>query len=275
MAARGQQAATAWRDPLARVGIAARGVLYLVLGVLAIQFATHDVAGSQVNQTGAFEQLGQSGWGKALLLFLIVGLTAMCAFAVIGVIWGDPVEGDDGKERIKFAGRAVVYGLLAVTAVKVATDVWSAGPDQTAANNAGDQSQQRAASTLFDLPAGRLLVVVVGLVLIGIAVYQAWQNTVQAEFMERLAPPPNARRAVETAGRFGYAARSVVFGMSGVFFLVAAAQYDPNKSRGISGSLQEMAEHGWGRAVLWLTAVGLVAFGVYCLAEARYRRKIS
>ena len=80
MAARGQQAATAWRDPLGRVGIAARGVLYLVLGVLAIQFATGDVAGSQVNQTGAFEQLGQSGWGKALLLFLIVGLTAMCAW---------------------------------------------------------------------------------------------------------------------------------------------------------------------------------------------------
>ena len=176
-------------------------------------------------------------------------------------------------ERVKFTGRAIVYGVLSVTAAKVAADVWSAGPDETAARNAGDQSQQRAASTLFDLPGGRFLVVVVGLVLIGIGVYHVWENTVKGEFMERLAPPSGLRSALEAAGRFGYGARSVVFAMSGVFFLVAAVQYDPSESRGISGSLQKMAEHGWGRLVLWVTAFGLVVFGLFCLAEARYRRR--
>ena len=60
--------------------------------------------------------------------------------------------------------------------------------------------------------------------------------------------------------------------MSGIFFIVAAAQHDPSESKGISGSLQELAEHSWGRVLLWATAIGLFLFGIYCLAEAQYRK---
>jgi len=115
-------------------------------------------------------------------------------------------------------------------------------------------------------------VVVLGLVLIAMGLFHIWHSTIQAKFMKRMDPPHEIAKAVEGFGRAGYAARSVVFCVSGVFFLVAAAQYDPNKSKGISGSLQELAQNGWGRVLLWATAIGLFAFGVFCLAEARYRR---
>jgi O-antigen ligase len=267
-----QRLARTWREPLGRAGIATRGVLYLLLGFLAIQFARGEVSGTAVNQTGAFETVARQPLGKVLLVLVVLGLAAMCVFSVIQAVTGDPVEGDEASKRAKFAGRAIIYGSLTVTAIKVTVDAWSAGPDQTAAQNAGDQQQQQTTSTLFDLPAGRLIVVVVGLVLIGMAAFHIWHSTVQAKFMKRIAPPPRIEGAVKTLGRVGYTARSVVFMISGIFFVVAAAQYDPNDAKGISGSLRELAQNSWGRALLWGTAIGLFAFGVFCLAEARYRR---
>lgn len=262
-----------WREPLGRAGIATRGVLYLLLGILAIQFARGEVSGTTVNQTGAFETVAHQPLGKLLLVLLVLGLAAMCVFSVIQAVTGDPVEGDEASKRAKFAGRAIIYGSLTITAIKVTVDAWSAGPDQTAAQHAGDQQQQQTTSTLFDLPAGRLIVVGIGLVLIGMAAFHIWHSTIQAKFMKRIAPPPRIVDAVKALGRFGYAARSIVFAISGIFFLVAAAQYDPNDAKGISGSLRELAEHGWGRVLLWATALGLFAFGVFCLAESRYRRR--
>ncbi len=84
--------------------------------------------------------------------------------------------------------------------------------------------------------------------------------------MKRIAPQDDDTGEADRAfGRFGYAARAVVLAVSGVFFIVAAVQYDPNKSKGISGSLQELAQHSWGRVLLWATAIGLFLFGLFCL----------
>src|SRR4051812_8768815 len=140
------QLARTWRDPLARVGIAARGVLYIVLGILAIQFARGEVAGEQVNQTGAFETVAQQPFGKVLLVLMVLGLLAMTAWRLIQAFVGDPIEGDEAKDRAKFVGKALIYGVLTGTAIKVTIDAWSAGPDQTAAQNAGDQQQQQTTS---------------------------------------------------------------------------------------------------------------------------------
>jgi len=268
----GRRAARAWRDPLGRAGIAARGVLYLVLGVLAIQFARGDTGSQEVNQTGAFEKVAEQPFGKVLLVVLVGGLAALALWRFVQAALGDPVEGDEAKDRAKFAGKGIIYTSLTITAAKVAADAWSGGPKDTAASNAGDQQQQKTTSTLFDLPGGRFLVVLLGLVLIGMAVYHVWHHAVQASFMKRLAPPSQAVQPVEVIGRVGHAARAVVLAISGVFFVVAAAQHDPNKSKGVSGSLQQMAQHSWGRLVLWGTAIGLLAFGVYCLSEAKYRK---
>ena len=109
--------------------------------------------------------------------------------------------------------------------------------------------------------------------LIGAAVYEVYHHTVQASFMKRMAPRGDGSSgAIELFGRIGYAARSVVWAISGIFFIVAAIDYDPNESKGLSGSLQELAEHSWGRIVLWATAIGLFLFGLFCLLEARYRK---
>ena len=269
----GRQIAHTWRDPLGRAGIAARGVLYLVLGFLAIQFARGEVGSEQVNQAGAFETVAEQPFGKFLLVALTAGLAAMTLWRLIQTFVGDPIEGEEGKDRAEYFVKALIYGFLTFTALKITIDNWS-GPagSETAAQGAGDSQQQQATSTLFDLPAGVWLVAGLGVALLVIAVWQAYEHVVKAEFMERIAPPSRMATAIEGFGRVGYAARSVVLAVSGVFFIVAAVQHDPSESKGISGSLQELAQHDWGRILLWATAIGLFLFGVFCLAESRYRR---
>ena len=271
LTAGGTDMARSWRDPLGRAGIAARGVLYLVLGFLAIQFARGQVDSEQVNQTGAFEKVAEQPFGKVLLVALTVGLAAMTIWRLIQTFVGDPVEGDDAKDRVEYFVKAVIYGVLTFTAAKITIDNWS-GTTGGGSQSSGDSQQQQAASTLFDLPGGAWLVGAVGVVLVAVAAYQAYEHVVQVKFMERLDPPGRTAGTIEGFGRFGYAARSVVLAISGIFFVVAAVQHDPQESKGISGSLQELADSGWGRILLWATAVGLFLFGVYCLAESRYRR---
>ncbi|MET0324479.1 MAG: DUF1206 domain-containing protein [Ilumatobacteraceae bacterium] len=266
--------ARSWRDPLGRAGIAARGVLYLLLGVLAIQFARGEASSDEVNQTGAIQTLAEQPLGKFLLVALTLGLVALCVWRLIQTFVGDPVEGDEAKDRVKYFGKAVIYGALVVTAVKITIDNWDGGgsTSQTQSGN-GDQQQQQATSTLFDLPAGRWLVGILGVVLIGAAVYEVYHHTVQASFMKRMAPSGDGSSgAIELFGRIGYAARSVVWAISGIFFIVAAVDYDPNESKGISGALQELADHSWGPIILWATAIGLFLFGLFCLLESRYRK---
>ncbi|MET0146045.1 MAG: DUF1206 domain-containing protein [Ilumatobacteraceae bacterium] len=274
VATSGNELARQWRDPLARTGTVARGVLYVIIGVLAIQFAHGDTTSDQVTQAGAIETLAEQPFGKFLLVAMTLGLVCLCVWRLIQTFVGDPVEGDDAKDRIKYFGKAVIYGVLVVTSAKITIDNWDGGTETQQASGGGDSQQQHATSTLFDLPAGRWIVGIIGLVLIGAAIYEVYHHSVEASFMKRIAPEGHGvGRGIEIIGRIGYAARSVAWAMSGVFFVVAAVQYDPTESKGLSGSLQELAGNSWGRIVLWATAIGLFLFGIFCLAEAKYRRR--
>ncbi len=265
-----ERAAHEWRDPLARAGFAARGVLYLVVGLLAIQFAVGDESSSNVNQTGAIEAVIEQPGGKFLVILIIAGVVALFAFRGIQAALGDPIEGEEATDRLRFAGKAAIYAVMVVSFTKVLVDNWSSAAET--GRGQGDRSQKEATSFLFDLPAGRLIVGAVGLGFIAFAGHQFVTKAVKASFMKRLAPPPTASDAVETVGRIGYAARSVIFATIGVFLIVAAVQYQADESKGLSGSLRQMAQYGWGDFILWAIAIGLFLFGVFCLAESRYRR---
>lgn len=264
------QVAQTWREPLGKVGLAAKGVLYLVLGLLAIQFARGQTSSDEVSQSGAIEKVAEQPFGKLLLVAMSVGLICLTIWHVIQALTGDPVEGDEPADRAKYAAKAVIYGALSVTAIKITMDHWDGEATQTSSDG-NDQSQQ-AASALFDAPGGVALVVVLGLVLLGIAGYQLVKYVINGEHADRLAAGGDERKALELMGRIGYGARAVVAAGAGVFFLVAAIQHDPNESKGISGVLQELADASWGRIVLWLVAIGLALFGLFCFAEAKLRR---
>jgi hypothetical protein len=265
-----------WRSTLARGGLVAKGVLYGALGWLAVQMASGDAAGDAATKRGAIELVASQPMGQLLLGLLTFGLFALAIWQIILVVTGDPVDGREPSDRAAYAGKAFIYLGTAGTSFAILAPQWGLGAFRVPGSGGGDEaSQDRAAAMIMSWPGGRWIVAAIGLAVVVFAVYQFLQHGMDSRFMQRLdrgAMRGGIATHVERAGRWGYSARAVAFAIMGVFFLAAAIQHDPSEAVGLSGALQAMAAHPWVPVVLWAVAVGLVLYGGFCIAEAKYRR---
>lgn len=255
-----------WIDRLARLGLAARGLVYVVVGFIALQIAW-GTEKSQADKQGALQVLASNPVGKAAIVVAIVGFVGYALWRLTEAIWGHTE--DDGIKRWGKRGfslfRAALYIWFAISAVMLLAGSSGSGSDQTS---------KEWTARLMAQPFGRYLVIAVGIGFVGAALWLAWRG-VTTKFDEKLKlgeMSPGMKSAVEKLGLVGNVARGVVFGMVGVFIVVAAVTFDPKKARGLDGSLRTLADNGWGQVVLWAVALGLVAFGLYSFAEARYRK---
>lgn len=243
---------------LGRVGLLARGAVYAIVGVLAFQLAI-GAGGKTTDQQGALKTLAREPNGKALLIALAVGLAAYSAWRLASA-WTGRAEGF--KERVTAVVSGLAYGFLCVTAVQIVIGAGSSGPGADAITGG-----------VFDYEYGRQVVGAVGgvIVLEGIAqlVHGLRRKFVEKSRTEQMhAATEKAFRAVGVAG---YCARGVVFGLIGAFLIKAAVEYDADEALVLDGALAEVADATAGPFLLGVVAVGLVAFAVYCVAEARYR----
>jgi hypothetical protein len=253
-----------WRSTLARVGLTAKGVLYAALGLLALQVAKGEASTGTVSREGAVELVASQPFGQALLVLFTIGLFSLAAWQTILAFTGDPVEGSETKDRVKYGIKAAIYATTAVTALMmVMGDRRSSG-----------SSEDQAAGILMGWPGGPWIVGLLGLAVLALAAQQLYGHAMNKKFMERLSigGGGDIGRNVERAGRAGYAARGVVLVVVGIFFLVAAIQHDPREAVGLSGALQVLSQQAWGTALLWFVAIGLLLYGGFCFAEAKYRR---
>jgi hypothetical protein len=254
-----------WVDRLARVGLAARGLVYVLIAVLAFQVAFGG-RGERADQQGAFQALAQNGWGKFLLWVVVVGFFGYAAWLVTDALWGhryEPKPSKKAADRIESGVKAAFYVGLGIAAVRVVTGSskgGSAGEDFTA--------------KLLKMTGGRFLVILGGVVIIAVAAVLTWRG-LKTKFTEHLnlaQLSPTGRKAVVNLGKVGYIARGAVFALIGILVIAAAVTFDPTKARGFDPALRELAAQPYGPWLLSLVAVGLVCFGVYSFAEAKYRR---
>lgn len=257
-----------WKETMGRVGLVGRGVLYSVIGLLAIQLALGD-ASQDPSQSGAIEWIAEQPLGKFLLVALTISLFCLAGWRLLDAVVGDPVEGSEGSDRAKYAVKGVVYLSLAIGALSATIANWSGGG--SGGGSSGESGNQQATATVLEWPGGQWIVTGVGLATIGYAIYVFKKHTVDEDFLQRLSLGRNAEW-VERLGRLGYAARSVIFLVIGYFLTQAGLTYEPDKTKGLSGALQEISGKGWGQWLLIAVAAGLLAFGLYSLAEAKYRR---
>lgn len=259
------------RRRAAQAGLAARGLLYLIVGVLALQVALGGGGGGgeQASQEGALRQIAQQGaWGTFLVGLVGLGLVAYAFWRLTQFF----IEkgGDEDNEakawivRISYLVRAVIYAGLAFVAFRIALGSGGGG---------GGNSQQTVAATIMkDVPGGRLLVGLVGLIIIGVGAYQAYKAFTD-DFMEQLRTGqmnPTTRTWVRRVGVLGYSARAVTYGLIGLFVLLAAVQFDPDQAVGLDGALSRLAQQPFGPYLLGVTALGLFAYGAFTLVRARY-----
>jgi hypothetical protein len=254
-----------WVERMARVGYAAKALLYITVGYLAAQAAVG--SGGRVTDTqGALRVVHDASYGRVLLFVVAAGLLGYGLWRVVEALLDPERRGTEWKAlavRAGFLLRGLFHGGLALTAFRLALRERSGG--------AGDQVQGWTARA-FDVPAGELLVGLAAAYVAGYGVYQfyrAWSPKMQRHLhLGEL--PQDVRRWVLRVSRFGIAARGVVFCFIGFFLMRAVLRHDAAEAGGLRESLRALANLG--RWPFIAVALGLVAYGVYELLNARYRR---
>ena len=249
---------------LARAGFVARGLIYGLIGILAIKLAL-GAGGKTTNQQGALETIAKQPFGKVLLVLVALGLAGYALWRLIRALLGKgPEDSDATLDRVAALGSGLVYAGLCVIAVEILLGARDSGSGSTSKTTAG----------VLGWPAGPWLVGIAGAVLIAVALYQGYrgitrdfQNDSKTEQMSA-----RTRTWIEWIGSFGHLARMVVFGLIGVFLIKAAIDFDPKKAVGLDGALAKLAHNSYGPFLLGLVATGLIAFAAYSLSDARYRR---
>jgi hypothetical protein len=257
-----------WYEVLARTGLVAKGVSYGLVGVLAIGVAVH-TGGKATSREGALESLAHESWGIVVLALLAAGFAAYAAWRLVQA-FAERGDRDDGAaktwgKRAGYAGRAIVYGALTWSTLLLLLGNGDNGRSQT------EEARQHT-NWALSWPAGRYLVALAGAVFVGVGLWNGYRAFTQ-NFEEkwRGGMSATARRWGRRAGVAGHLARGVVFGLIGAFVAKAALEYDPKEAIGLDGALRKLAQAEYGPWLLGVTAAGLVAYGVYCLVDARYR----
>ena len=250
---------------LARAGLAARGVIYGIIAVLALKLALGD-GGKTTDQQGALKTLAQQSFGEILLVLMAIGLFGYALWRLVRAAIGHGAEGDrdDAKERIDGVASGIGYGLLFVTAVSILAG----------SGGGGGGGPQQASGGVLDWPGGQILVIIAGLVLVAVAIDQGLKGFkkkfLEKSHTERMSE--KTKKAFTAFGVFGHLARMVIFALMGYFLIKAALDYNPDEAVGLDGALAKLANSAGGPLVLGAVAVGLLGFGLYSFMDARYRR---
>lgn len=258
------EAASASRSPalqmLARAGYVFIGLVHILVGAIALQVDRGQ--GGQADQSGAIGSLASKPGGPVLLWAGFGACAALALWMVGEAVFAARSETESKKKLQKAAsaaGKAVVFGVLSFTFA-----VFAAGGSKSSSQSASDFTAK-----LMAAPAGVVLLTALGLAIIGAGVYYAYRG-VTRKFMKDLQDPGKARTAVEWIGTVGYAAKGVVLALVGILIIVAAATADPSKSTGLDGGLKTLGSQPYGVFLLAAVAAGLVAYGLYAMARARY-----
>jgi hypothetical protein len=270
-AARSVETAAVRQNPLdwlARPGLIARGVVYGVIGILAIKVAVGS-GGKATNQQGALQTIVQQSFGKVLLIAVAIGLAGYAGWRLLRAAIGQgSEEADSAFKRVAAAASGLCYGALCVVAVKIL-----AGSSSGSGSTGGSNPSKTTAGVL-GWSGGTAIVGLAGSVLLGVGLYQGYKG-LATKFMDEAATEkmgPKIRDAYEILGVFGHVSRMVVFGLTGYGLLRAAIDYDPHKAVGLDGALRELANASYGPVLLGVVAAGLIGFALFSFADARFRK---
>jgi hypothetical protein len=250
-------------EALLRLGYIVRGLVYGVIGLLALQEAIGG-GGQFTGPQGAIAKMGQTSLGGIVLYFILVGLIGYGLWGFIRAIADPQHKGTKPKgiiERIGYAISGISYLLLGA-----ATSNLIQGASSGASNNSQSvQIQQSIGGILATKPGGQLMVAIIALVIVGIGISQIYQGA-RPSFEKQFRPYAlNAYRRmwIVRLGRIGYPARGLVFTLIGLFLLLAAVNNNPSQAQGIDGVLAALMHQSFGPWLLGIVALGLVIFGIF------------
>lgn len=257
--------ASPWIERLARIGYAAKGAVYILVGGLAVAAAVGS-GGRASGSSGAMASISDATLGRVVLGAIALGLVGYVVWQGVRAAF-DPEEDGVGR-RLLYALFALIHAGLASQAAQLA--IHGGGSGSGSGGGGGSGGAQHWSARMMQQPFGPWLLGAAGVAVGLYGLQQIW-NAWRVDLDDQLDLRSMTRRGRTWAirsGRFGLAARGLVFAIVGTYLVVAAAQSDPSEAKGLGGVLEMMAGTPW---LLGLVAAGLVAYGVYYLVRARYR----
>jgi len=257
---------------IGRIGWLAKGVVYLVAGVLAVLVTLRSLGwkpqtdSGEASPTGAIKEVAEHGFGGPVLIALALGLLVYSGWRLVSAAMPGPTEPKTIVLRIAYVVSAIMYATFAFTAFKLVT--------QHPSKANGNSTVSDISKSIMSHAGGRILVGLAGAVLIGAGIYRANKGRKEDVTQELDMTGFSAERHEWTRrlGAIGEIGRGVALLMIGFFLIRSATTYDPSQATGLDGALRRAAEHSWSRALVVVVAVGFVCYGVFCLATFTRRR---
>ncbi|WP_369633675.1 DUF1206 domain-containing protein [Nocardia sp. JMUB6875] len=249
-------------ETLARVGFIARGIAYIVIGVLGIMLA-FGIARHEPERAGALEAIATKPLGYLLLWIVVIGFAGLALWRLTQA--AARLHRSNGHRLYALAagiGYTIVFFSTLMFVIRGRT------PDSS------DAAAHDLTARILSWDGGRVVLVLIGLAIVAVGISLALRG-LRIEFTENLRMGWMTRSAQDLVvwlGRIGYVARGVVVAAIGIAALVAALTYDAANAKGVDGVLREFAQTAFGPWLLILIALGLIAFGVFSFLEARWRR---
>lgn len=258
---------------IGRAGWFAKGVVYLVTGVLALLIAGESSGWSsastnsdeEASPTGALKAIAQLTGGALLMWALALGMLVYAVWRVVTALLPGGTDATAWLKRVGYVVSAVSYTLFAVTAMSLAR--------RAGAESDGNSQVKSLSGDVMTYTGGRALVGVVGAVLIGVGIYRIVKG-VHRDVNDELdlsALTPQRRRWTERLGAVGEIGRGLGMGLIGFFLISAAVTYDSDEGTGLDGALRRLATENLGVLVVLAVGVGFAAYGLFCLATFTHR----
>lgn len=242
----------------ARLGYAMSGIIHLVIGWIAFRVAWGiGAASGSADKSGALEAVAGGGTGAVLLWLAVAGFLLLALWQATEAVVGR--HGAEVTDRLKAAGKAVMYAFFA----------WSAFTVTRGTGGSDEQQTDSFTGTLMASPGGRVLVALVGLAIVAAAGYHVRKGWT-THFLADLEGRPGAW--VVHSGRAGYLAKGVALGVAGLLFIGAAGSARASEAGGLDAALKELRDQPFGPYLLSLVALGITAYGLYSFARARHAK---
>lgn len=253
-----QEESTDLVQQLGRLGYAVYGVVHFLVAWVAIQLGLGS-SSHEASTSGALRTLAQQPLGMVLLWVVVVGMVLLVLWQAMEAVLDPDSQG--ARARVKAAGRAIAYGVVAFLALRVVTS----------SGGGGGSGEETLTARLLQLPAGRVLVGLVGLGVLAVAGYHVHKGLTRKYLanLDLAALSARQREVVDWSGRVGYPAKGLAYGIVGVLFLVAAWTAESEDAGGLDEALNTLRDQPFGTVLLLLVGVGIGLFGVFCLARAK------
>lgn len=260
-----------WIVAAAKLGYAAKAIVYATIGVVALLAAAH-IGGHTTGSHGAFVAILSQPFGRVLLGMLGVGLAAYAFWRLVQAVMdadhrGSNLKGLSARVGVAFAG--LVYAGLAFSALRLFFGL--------GAQLSEEQEAKSWTAMLLAQPLGRWIVAAAGIAIVILAIHEAYV-ALRANFVSKLKleqAGPGTRTFVVRCAQIGHLARAVVFAIIGLFLVEAAIHSDPREARGLGGALYALEQQAYGDWLLATVAAGFIAYAAYLLLLIVYRRILN